>query len=233
MRRTTNNNWTKVAGQIAAILIGTFILAFAYYHINFHNNLSEGGFVGLALLGKYLFGWSPAWSTLLLDIPVIVLAWWLKGHRFMLMTLLGAGAFSLFYAGFEQLSPFVVDLHGSMLAAAVLSGVLTGLGAGIVLRYGGATGGDDVLSRLISDWKGWKIGNVFFAGDVIVLGLCLLFMPFKETMFTMLAVWLAGKMITWTVTVEFKMPFTVGKVKDAASSVQVPVQTASTLPRSS
>ncbi|WP_458122447.1 YitT family protein [Paenibacillus sp. Z6-24] len=218
-----------VAGkQILAILLGTFILAFAYYHINFYNNLSEGGFVGLALLGKYLFGWSPAWSTFVLDIPVILLAWWIKGHRFMVYTLIGAASFSIFYSGFEQLSSFVVDLHGNLLIAAALSGLLTGLGAGIVLRYGGATGGDDILSRLISEWKGWKIGNVFFVGDIVVLGLCLFFLPFKETMYTMLAVWLAGKVITWTVTVkvDIKLPHLARSVKPTPP-VKLPVQTGS------
>ncbi|WP_051058746.1 YitT family protein [Paenibacillus shenyangensis] len=235
MRRRTNWNtsWLVAGKQILAILLGTFILAFAYYHINFYNNLSEGGFVGLALLGKYLFGWSPAWSTFVLDIPVILLAWWLKGHRFMVYTLIGAASFSIFYSGFEQLSPFVVDLHGNLLIAAALSGLLTGLGAGIVLRYGGATGGDDVLSRLISEWKGWKIGNVFFIGDVIVLGLCLFFLPFKETMYTMLAVWLAGKMITWTINVKvgFKLPHFMRPDKSAAP-IQIPVKTTASVQQS-
>lgn len=194
-----------VLRQIAIILLGTLILAFAYYHINVQNQLSEGGFVGLALLGKYAFGWSPAWTALLLDIPVILLAWWLKGRRFMLFTLIGALSFSLFYSLFEQLSLFVVDLHGNLLAAAVLSGLLTGLGAGIVLRYGGATGGDDVLSKLISDWSGWKIGNVFFASDAIVLLICLFYLPLKETMYTVLAVWIAGKVITWTMTTTWQV----------------------------
>lgn len=126
--------------QIAVMLLGTCILAFTYYHINAQNHLSEGGFAGLALLGHYAFGISPAWSMLLLDIPVILLAWVLKGKRFMLLALIGAVAFSLFYAGFEKYSTLVIDLHGNLLIAALLCGVLTGLGAGIVLRFGGATG---------------------------------------------------------------------------------------------
>ncbi|KTS73505.1 membrane protein, partial [Paenibacillus jamilae] len=55
--------------QIAVMLLGTCILAFTYYHINAQNHLSEGGFAGLALLGHYAFGISPAWSMLMLDVP--------------------------------------------------------------------------------------------------------------------------------------------------------------------
>ncbi|AJE53421.1 YitT family protein [Paenibacillus polymyxa] len=200
--------------QIAVMLLGTCILAFTYYHINAQNHLSEGGFAGLALLGHYAFGISPAWSMLMLDVPVILLAWVLKGKRFMMLALIGAVAFSLFYAGFEKYSTLLIDLHGNLLIAALLCGVLTGLGAGIVLRFGGATGGDDILSLLISEWRGWKIGNVFIVSDIIVLGLSLLYLPVKETMFTILAVWLAGKIITWTTTFQLHRP--VKKVLPAA-----------------
>lgn len=48
MKRTslTMQQVKTEAGKLAIMLLGTFILAFAYYHINFQNHLSEGGFVG-------------------------------------------------------------------------------------------------------------------------------------------------------------------------------------------
>jgi uncharacterized membrane-anchored protein YitT (DUF2179 family) len=199
--RITNKKklFNRAAEQTAVMLLGTCILAFAYYHINFANHLSEGGFVGLALLGKYAFGLSPAWSVLLLDIPVLIAAWLIKGWRFGARALLGAAAFSIFYSGFEWLSAPLMNLQGNLAVASVLSGVLTGLGAGIVMRSGGATGGDDILSIMISERKGWKLGSVFFVSDCIVLLLSLFYLPFKETMYTIFAVWIAGQMITLTV----------------------------------
>ena len=90
MKRTslTLQHVKTEAIKFAIMLLGTFILAFAYYHINFQNHLSEGGFVGLALLGKYATGLSPAIGMLLLDIPVMILAWYLKGWKFMIQALL-------------------------------------------------------------------------------------------------------------------------------------------------
>lgn len=57
--------------QLSLILFGSCLLAFAYYHINFQNHLSEGGFVGLALLAKYGFNLPPAATMLVLDIPLL------------------------------------------------------------------------------------------------------------------------------------------------------------------
>lgn len=185
--------------QIAVILIGTFILAFSYYHINFQNNLAEGSFVGLALLGKYAFDWSPAITMLMLDIPIIVAAMFVKGRNFLLNTVIAAASLSIFYDMFERFSPLVMDFRHNMLIAAILSGVTTGFGAGIVLRFGGATGGDDILALFLSKWTGISIGTMFILFDVIVLLLSLVYLPIAETLYTILAVSIAGKMITWTV----------------------------------
>jgi len=184
--------------RLTVILFGTFLLAFAYYHINFQNHLSEGGFVGLSLLGKYVLGISPSISTLLLDVPVLLIAWMFKGKAFVCNTFVSVGAFTIFYGLMERYSDLVINLQGNLALAALLSGVLTGLGAGIILRSGGASGGDDILSLLISEWKGIKVGTVFIMLDVIVLALSLFYMPVKETMYTVMAVVVAGYVITFT-----------------------------------
>lgn len=191
--------WIVDFKPLVVMLFGTFLLAFTYYHINFQNGLSEGGFVGLALIGKYLFDWPPALTSVLLDVPILILAIFLKGRKFIINTLIASMAFSVFYDLCERFSPLTVNLHHDLPLAALISGVLTGIGAGLVLRTGGATGGDDILSTLISGWSGIKIGTVFIIMDALVLMVSLFFLPFKETMFTIAAVLISGKMITWTV----------------------------------
>ncbi|CAH1218206.1 YitT family protein [Paenibacillus sp. JJ-223] len=227
MKRTSLQHIRAEAGKMLLMLLGTFILAFAYYHINFQNELSEGGFVGLALLAKYATGLSPAVGILLLDIPVMILAWFIKGWKFMIQALIGAAAFSLFYDGFERYSTLVISFNGNLWIPAILSGLLTGIGAGIVLRFGGATGGDDILAVLVSRWKGWKLGTVFFVSDAVVLLLSLFFLPVKETLFTILAVWIASKVITFVVTVRTPQTVTTSAVKRPVPSAPKAVAGAS------
>ncbi|ASA23206.1 YitT family protein [Paenibacillus donghaensis] len=184
--------------RLTVILFGTFLLAFTYYHINYQNHLTEGGFVGLSLLGKYVLGISPSITILVLDIPVLLIAMFYKGKTFVCHTFISVGAFTLFYGLMERYSGFVINLQDNLPLAALLSGILTGLGAGMVLRGGGASGGDDILSLLISEWKGIKVGTVFIIMDVVVLALSLFYMPLKETMYTVMAVVVAGYVITFT-----------------------------------
>ncbi|ULO09082.1 YitT family protein [Paenibacillus sp. 19GGS1-52] len=193
-----NHNGVSYLLRLTVILFGTFLLAFTYYHINYQNHLTEGGFVGLSLLGKYVLGVSPSISILILDIPVLLVAMLFKGKAFVCNTFVSVAAFTIFYGLMERYSGLVINLQDNLPLAALLSGVLTGLGAGLVLRGGGASGGDDILSLLISEWKGIKVGTVFILMDVIVLALSLFYMPLKETLYTVIAVVVAGYVITLT-----------------------------------
>lgn len=187
--------------KIFWMVAGSVLLAFSYYHINFQNHLAEGGFVGLALLGKYTFDWSPVMTVLCMDIPVFIAAWFFKGRTFILNTVIATGVFSLTYEMCELFSPWNMDLGGNMVLAAVLSGILTGLGSGLVLRHGGASGGDDILAIFFSRMMKLSIGTVFIIFDIVVLLLSLFFLPLANTLYTILAVSIAGKVITWIVQV--------------------------------
>ncbi|MGG4393523.1 YitT family protein [Paenibacillus thiaminolyticus] len=185
--------------HIVWMLLGSMLLAFSYYHINFQNHLAEGGFVGLALIGKYTFDWSPALTVLMLDIPVFIAAWFFKGRRFIMNTAMATGVFSLTYELCERYSPWVMNFGSNMVLAAVVSGVLTGFAAGIVLRHGGATGGDDIVALFISRWMKLSVGTVFIIIDIVVLLVSLFYLPLWDTLYTILAVSIGGKVITWTV----------------------------------
>ncbi|MGO0063255.1 YitT family protein [Brevibacillus fluminis] len=189
----------KQSKQLLVMILGTFLLAFSYYHINFQNNLTEGGFMGLALLGKFAFNISPTLTMLALDIPIFILALFLKGRKFLMNTMIAATAFTVFYEICDRFSPLVFDMHQYMPIAAILSGITTGFGAGIVLRYGGATGGDDILTLFLSKFTGLSVGTVFLIIDLVVLGLSLLYLPLMATLYTVLAVSISARIITWVV----------------------------------
>lgn len=127
------------------------------------------------------------------------MAWLLKGRQFIWNTILASLAFSGFYELFERFSPIVINLSDYMPVASLLSGVLTGLATGIVLRFGAATGGDDIMSVLLSKYTGLSIGTIFLLLDCMVLSLSFLYLPVKEVLYTILAVLIASRVINWTI----------------------------------
>lgn len=174
--------------EVGMILFGSFVFAAGFYHIHVQNNLAEGGFIGIALLIKQFFHISPAITTLLLDIPLIFLGSKLLGKRLAFNTVIGATSFSAFYAVMERYSPFVINLSQNLLLAAVIGGILVGFGLGVILRYGGTTGGDDILSILISKISRLSVGKVYFLFDGIVLVISLIYLNWDEVAYTLVSV---------------------------------------------
>jgi uncharacterized membrane-anchored protein YitT (DUF2179 family) len=79
--------------------------------------------------------------------------------------------------------------------ATLYAGVSLGTGLGLVLRFGATTGGTDIIVRLISMKKGWSMGQVVLMIDVAVIGLSLLYIPKEKVLYTLVAVFIASKII--------------------------------------
>jgi uncharacterized membrane-anchored protein YitT (DUF2179 family) len=190
--------------ETGIIILGSFILAAAFYHIHVQNHLAEGGFIGIALLVKQLFNISPSVTMLLLDIPLILLGFKLLGKRLVIKTIIGAASFSIFYALMERYSPFEVNLSQNLFIAAVIGGILVGFGLGLILRYGGATGGDDILSILISKLSRLSIGKVYFLFDGIVVSISLIYLNWHQVAYTVLSIAICAYMTDLIMTYQKK-----------------------------
>ena len=183
----------QIIKEIFMVLIGSFILAAALYHIHFQNHLTEGGFVGIALFIQNFYDISPSISTVLMDIPIILLCASFLGRKMVGYSFLGSISFGVFYSFMENYSPFTVDLSNNLFIAAVVGGALAGIGLGFILRFGGATGGDDILTIVLSKKTRFTIGQIFFVFDAIVLALSLYYLNWTEIAFTILSIAVQAK----------------------------------------
>src|SRR5690625_6894572 len=78
--------------NIFFILLGSAIFSFGVVHFNMQNNLSEGGFTGITLLFYFLWGWDPAITNIILNIPVFFIGWKFLGRTTFLYTIIGTFA---------------------------------------------------------------------------------------------------------------------------------------------
>ena len=183
----------QIIKEVFMVLIGSFILAAALYHIHFQNHLTEGGFVGIALFIQNFYDISPSISTVVMDIPIILLCASFLGRKMVGYSFLGSLSFGVFYSLMENYSPFTVDLSNNLFVAAVVGGALAGIGLGFILRFGGATGGDDILTIILSKRTRFTIGQIFFVFDAIVLALSLYYLNWTEIAFTILSIAVQAK----------------------------------------
>lgn len=177
--------------NVVMILFGSAIMGFGINYFNIANNLAEGGVTGITILTKFIFNWDPGLVNLLINIPLLLVGWKVLGKVALAYTVIGTLSLSFFLTIFGQ---FRLPLEDSLLAA-LYAGVSVGVGLGIVFRFGGTTGGVDIIARLLNKYKGWSIGRTMFIADFAVIGLSLIYLDLTGAMYTLVAVFIGARVI--------------------------------------
>ncbi|MBF2341667.1 YitT family protein [Listeria welshimeri] len=180
--------------NICFIMLGTAIYAFGLVNFNIANNLGEGGLAGVTLFLLHFFQIDPAYSNLILNIPLFIIGWRILGNRSLIYTGIGTVSLSLFLWIFQRI-PYTLDLHSDLLLVALFAGGFSGIGLGLVFRYGGTTGGSDIIAQLLHHTKGISMGRTLFAIDAIVLAASLSYLDVRQVMYTLVAVFIGSRVI--------------------------------------
>jgi len=161
------------------------------------HGLLSGGVAGLALAFLYLFKIPVYSSILLLNIPIF---WWGAreiNRQFLLYSLAGTLALTIFQATtYNLIEPLPVDLF----LASIFGGGLSGVGLGLVFRGHGSTGGTDIIAVILKKKKNMSIGEVGFYANLLVITISLAFFPLDIVLYTVISMFVAGKMIDVTIT---------------------------------
>lgn len=177
------------------ILLGSAIFAFGIVHFNMQNGLSEGGFTGITLLMYFLWGWDPAITNIFLNVPIFILGWKVLGRQTFIYTIIGTFAVSVFLRLF-QIRPFHTYLQSDMTLAALFAGVFIGIGLGIIFRYGGTTGGSDIIARIVHKYTGFSMGKTMFIFDFCIIVLSVFTaLDLVKGMYTLVAVYIGARII--------------------------------------
>ena len=127
------------------IILGSFIMGFAIKNMYDPVNLVTGGVSGIAIIVKKVVG-LPLWLTnTVLNIPLFLAAWRLKGWGFIKRTLVATVALSVSL----YILPERTFLAGDLFLSSLFGGVVSGIGTGIVFAFRATTGGTNMLASLV------------------------------------------------------------------------------------
>lgn len=176
------------------IAIGTAIYAFGFVQFNMANHLAEGGVAGITLIIKNLFGMDPAYSTLLINFPLFIIGARVLGKKSMALSVYGTLTMSWFIWLWQRVS-LAIDLNGDLLIASLLAGLCAGVGSGLVFRFGGTTGGTDIIARIAEKVFGIQLGQTLLGVDILVLLASLTYINIQNMMYTLIASFVFSQVI--------------------------------------
>jgi uncharacterized membrane-anchored protein YitT (DUF2179 family) len=176
-----------------AIIIGSAIMGFGINTFNIPNNLAEGGITGISIIIKLLLPFVDQGIVYFaLNVPLFFLGWKVLGRIAFFYTILGTVSLSIFLSLFEGVLSLPME---DRLLASLYAGVTIGVGLGIIFRYGGTTGGVDIIARLLQKYMGISMGRTLFFGDMLVIAASLVYLSVESAMYTLVAVFIAARVI--------------------------------------
>ena len=174
-----------------AITIGVAISIFSQNYFLLPNQISTGGFSGIATILYYLFGLPVGITMLVLNVPLFLVSFKKLGSGFVLRSLYAMVMYSLL----TDLFP-IRPLTEDMLLASIYGGVLMGLGLGISVYFGGSTGGTDTLGMLIHHkFKFISVSVGMLAIDVLVVVATGIVFDIQTALFAIVGLYISTKVM--------------------------------------
>lgn len=173
--------WVAVGSTISGISINTFFVP---------HHLLSGGVSGIAMIIYFLMQWPIGLMNVVLNIPMFYLAYRLLDKEYVLGSIYGLLIFATAIDATRFLSSY--NFIDDILLASIYGGILSGIGAGIIFRVNGSSGGTDIVAAIVKRYYGYNMGAMGFAINcVIMLVAAILFGP-KYAMYTLLAMYTAA-----------------------------------------
>lgn len=179
--------------ELLQIIIGTFLMAVAVSLFLLPNQLSSGGFTGIATILYYFLKLPMGFTILSLNIPLFILAFIKKGKSFVIRGIIG----TVFLSAFIDLLDRYQALTSDSFLACIYGGIIMGLGTSIILKANASTGGSDMLAYVIKEYKPYyRTGNLIVMIDVIIIILNTIFFKKIEVgLYSAITIYLMGKVI--------------------------------------
>ena len=157
------------------------------------NQLSSGGFSGIATIFYYFLKIPMGTTILAFNVPLFLFAGYKLGKNFLLKSIVGTITFSVSIDILDKLEPLTQDRF----LACIYGGIIVGLGTAIILKSNSSTGGSDLVSYLVRKYNpNIRMSNVITIMDTVIVTLNVLF--FKEVeigLYSAIAIYLMGKII--------------------------------------
>lgn len=131
------------------------------------NNLVQGGIMGLAVLINRLFPVIGAGAlTLILNIPIFIVAFRKIGGIFILKSFITTVMMSFFIDFFS----FLPKYSGEMIIVSLFGGLVSGISLALIFIRGATTGGTDIIAKLFRiKFPNMTMGKVVMFLDFVVI----------------------------------------------------------------
>ena len=168
----------RIVFKYVVIVLGCVFYAIGFQFFLYPNNITSGGVVGTAMIINQLTGLPVGVLTIVMNVPLFLIAWRHFGLDFMIGSLVGMGLSSVLVDVFAE---FGIVLTNDAMLAAVIGGVIKGIGLGMIYYVGGTT---------------VNFGTIMLALDTIVItAYAMVLGRYESAMYSLIAMYVVTKVV--------------------------------------
>ena len=180
--------------KYALVVLGSALFAAGFQFFLYPNSIIVGGVSGIAMIINYLVGLPVGIMTIVLNIPLFIIAWKHFGGKFIISSLVGMLLSSVLV---DVLAVIDYSPTDDMLLACLIGGAIKGLGLGLIYYAGATTGGTDIIAKFVRlRFPYINFGTIVLLTDaVIIIAFAAIFDRVEAAMYAVIAMFVVSKVI--------------------------------------
>lgn len=195
-KRKGPSHWER----IIYIIVGCFILALAYNGFLLPNYIAAGGVSGISTILEALFGLEPAYVIWAINIPILIIAYFMIGKGTTFRSVAGSLILPFFVFITRNIDPFTDQL----LLASIFGGVGVGVGLGIVYLGDASTGGTSLVAQIIHKLTNLSLGISIAIIDGLVVAVAIYVFDLELGLYALIGLYMTSKSINVVQTVFYQ-----------------------------
>ena len=149
------------------------------------NNLVGGGVSGLSAIIFYATGIPMGYSYFVINLILLLVGFKILGTGFGSKTIYAIILASVMLNVLPPIIPEYITgelaVSNGKLLCTIIGGILSGVGIGVSISYGGSTGGTDIIALIVGKFRNISPGKLILAMDVVIILSSMLFPSYTSS----------------------------------------------------
>ncbi len=159
----------SIIKEYLLVMFGTAMLASALYVFHFPQNLTIGGVAGYALIISHFIHLPISVVSLVINITLLILGFFLLGKEFGGKTICSNLTFSATIWIWEHLVIFEQPVTSEIIVNLVCGTVISAFGVAIIFNQNASSGGTDIIASILKKYINLDMGAGLLIANIVVV----------------------------------------------------------------
>ena len=144
---------SQIFTDVLLIIFASLLSAVGLYTFVNPANFAPSGVDGIAMMCHKIFGVNIGYVSLIINIPLLIVAWLSINKKYVVYTVLFTVISSVSLIAMEEIHMYEYVTTNNLWLSVCVSGIMLGVRTALMIKIGGSSGGIDIVACMIQKKK--------------------------------------------------------------------------------